>query len=153
MKNTDSRFTLVYYLIFSLTGSFFLAEKGCSDQALGFALPEGNVENGKMNFVGLNCNTCHSIGDIAWEGIENQDLHVPLGGHSTSIKTYDELVTSIINPSHKIAGNLANGRDGENDSPMSNYNDVMTVQELVDIVTFLKGEYHLVAPVTDYFEW
>ena len=31
-------------------------------------------------------------------------------------------------------------------SRMPYYNDVMTVQELVDITTFLQGTYNLVAP-------
>ncbi len=153
MSKSNDRFRLLYFLFFSLTGSLFLGESGCDHRSKGFALPEGSIENGKINFVGLNCNSCHSIADIAWEGVENQDVHVGLGGHVTEIKTYGELVTSIINPSHKIARNFDRAEGDENSSPMSNYNEVMTVQELVDLVSFLKSEYHLVAPETFYFDW
>ena len=153
MKQFDNGLRLIYFLFFFLTGSLFLSENGCTQQAKGFALPEGSIENGKINFVGLNCNSCHSIADIAWEGVENKDVLVGLGGHTTEIKTYGELVTSIINPSHKIARTFDMGERKESGSPMSNYNEVMTVQELVDIVTFLKDEYHLVTPVTFYFDW
>ena len=61
------------------------------------------------------------------------------GGKVTSIKTYAELVTSVINPSHKIAkGYASSSVQRAGTSLMRNYNDVMTVTELTDLVTFLQ---------------
>ena len=126
----------------------------CNPDAVGFALPPGDLENGKINFVGLACTQCHSVDDLEWEGVEGKDFHLRLGGEVTKVKTYGELVTSIINPSHRIASNFKRSlADGKSQSPMPKYNEVMTVQELIDLVTFLEKEYRLTAPQTYYYNW
>ena len=124
----------------------------CNTQSAGFALPEGSVADGKIEFVGLNCNTCHSVADIAWEGVEGQDEHFKLGGEVSRVKTYGELVTAIINPSHKVARSYRVQQDTNTvQSPMENYNEIMTVQQLVDLVTYLKKQYRLQTPPTEYY--
>ena len=127
---------------------FFL---GCESQSRGFVLPEGNIEAGKLVFQNLECMQCHSIGDIEWTG-PNNGLKVELGGKVTSLKTYGELVTSIINPSHKISkvsvADSLTTVGGE--SKMQVYNQVMSVQELIDIVAFLQSEYQLELPTDPY---
>lgn len=65
--------------------------------------------------------------------VNNPELSVKLGGKISGIKTYAELVTSVMNPSHKIAEGYPKSTfqvDGV--SKMTNYNDVMTVSELAD---------------------
>ena len=121
----------------------------CNTQGVGFALPEGNATLGQKSFIELNCNQCHSVGPIEWAGSEEAgDVLVELGGDVTKIKSYGELVTSVINPSHKIASKYRDvGSTSEGTSKMRIYNEVMTVQDLVDVVTFLQGEYNLVPPV------
>eukprot|EP00036_Acanthoecidae_sp_10tr_P001320 CAMPEP_0182931124 /NCGR_PEP_ID=MMETSP0105_2-20130417/27482_1 /TAXON_ID=81532 ORGANISM="Acanthoeca-like sp., Strain 10tr" /NCGR_SAMPLE_ID=MMETSP0105_2 /ASSEMBLY_ACC=CAM_ASM_000205 /LENGTH=73 /DNA_ID=CAMNT_0025069511 /DNA_START=1 /DNA_END=219 /DNA_ORIENTATION=- len=60
---------------------------------------------------------------------------IPLGGSSGRITTYGELVTSVINPSHKLTRRQPvsmTSVDGE--SRMRNMNNVLTVQELIDLV-------------------
>lgn len=124
---------------------------GCNKESKGFVLPDGDLESGKATFVALNCNSCHSIADIEWLG-QDEDLRLPLGGKTTRIKTYGELVTSVINPSHKISrtfeGELV---DSAGKSKMKVYNDVITVQELVDIVSFLQSEYEIIVPEEQYY--
>jgi L-cysteine S-thiosulfotransferase len=122
----------------------------CESEGAGFALPPGDLENGKMNFVGLACTQCHSVADIEWEGVDGQDVHFRLGGDVTRLKTYGELVTSIINPTHRIARNFRREFPGKVQSPMANYNSVMTVEELVDLVTFLEKEYKMIPPSSYY---
>jgi sulfur-oxidizing protein SoxX len=112
----------------------------------GFSLPEGSVEAGRITFVELECNTCHSVGDIERvSGQERPDFNVLLGGPVTAVKTYGDLVTSVINPSHKIARRYTSqdADTGDDESKMVVYNDVMTVHQLVDLVTFLEGNYQL----------
>lgn len=123
---------------------------GCNTDSRGFVLPEGNVASGKATFVEMGCNDCHSIGDVAWQGEEGA-VEVPLGGTVTSVKTYGELVTSVINPSHRIARPYLKEQvavDGE--STMRRYNDVMTVAQLVDVVSYLQTEYDVVVPSDPY---
>lgn len=110
---------------------------GCGSE---FALPEGDIQRGREAFVALQCHTCHSVADIDQvESDLSPPIHRRLGGTVTRVKSYEDLVTSIINPSHRP------GR-----SPMPNYNDVMTVQQLVDLVTFLQSEYRVQVPPVHY---
>ncbi len=113
----------------------------------GFTLPEGDMEAGKATFQRLQCDACHQI-----EGIEQRQpaagsppTPIVLGGEVTRIQTYGELVTSIINPSHRFAqGYPLDEMQSENgESRMTNYNDVMTVRELMDLVAFLQSKYTL----------
>ncbi len=124
-----------------------IALVGCNQQGRGFALPEGEIEDGKAAFVRLGCNECHHVGDIEWAGTD-ENLHVPLGGEVATQKSYGELVTSIINPSHKMSNLYA--AENADVSPMTKYNEVMFVSELVNIVTFLQSEYDVETP-SDYY--
>jgi hypothetical protein len=132
----------------------FLALAGCDQQSQGFNLPAGNAEQGKANFILMQCNNCHSIeGSVPWSGEDSgQSINVVLGGPTTQVKTYGDLVTSIIHPSHKLSRGEQPGTvtpDGE--STMRNYNDVMSVQELIDLVEFLQSEYEIWVP--DYYTY
>ena len=131
-----------------LFGAAVLFLLACNMESRGFALPNGNIEEGKSTFISLNCNQCHSVADITWEGdTEKGDIHFRLGGETENKKTYGELVTSIINPSHKIAREYRTELTTPlGTSKMKNYNDIMKVQELVDLVTFLQEEYDVVPP-------
>ena len=128
----------------------------CQRESRGFVLPDGDAVQGKQVFVELNCSRCHSISDIQWTGSERySDPYIKLGGEVSTIKTYGELVTSVINPSHKISRQSLNAEkttlaDGISKMEMYRYNEIMTVQELVDVVTFLQSEYKVVGPDNPY---
>ena len=113
-----------------------------------FVLPPGDVEQGMATFTELGCNNCHSVTDkIPHAPEEDGTIHVELGGTVTRVKTYADLVTSIINPSHKLSrgANLMTAtEDGQSRMPL--YNDVMTVQQLVDLTAFLEGTYQVWVP-------
>ncbi len=71
-------------------------------------------------------------------------MNVRLGGEVSRIGTYGELVTSIINPSHRLAkGHATEDISDEGKSLMTNYNDVLTVQQLIDLTAFLQSRYVL----------
>ena len=62
-----------------------------------------------------------------------------------------ELVTAIINPSHKLAQGYpldTISEDGQSLMPL--YNSYMTVQELIDIVAFLQPHYDVYVPQFEY---
>jgi hypothetical protein len=147
-KHTTAVLRRSFYLFL-----FSVIISACNPEAQGFVLPEGDAEAGKMSFRNLECNQCHSMAAIPWQR-DSLDTHIVLGGETTTIKTYGELVTSIINPSHDIARRyLANKGmvDSLGHSKMTVYNEVMTVQELIDIVAFLKGAYHVTTPPMPYY--
>lgn len=119
----------------------------CAQSADGaFALPPGNAEDGRTAFVTLGCATCHDV--IGAKGLASGDqtpqMTIPLGGVRDRVFTYNELVTSIINPSHTLADVQGVAvTDQEGGSRMPSFNDAMTVQNLIDIVTFLEDHYQL----------
>ncbi|MEM8771343.1 MAG: cytochrome C [Pseudomonadota bacterium] len=115
-------------------------ESGCD-----FTLPEGDIDAGEAAFVRFQCNDCHAV-DGRDDLRENIDpvMTVALGGKTTRIQTYGQLVTSVINPSHKISQKYsAEPVAIVGVSRMRNYNDVMTVSEMSDIVAFLQEQYEL----------
>lgn len=122
-------------------------------QAIGFSLPEGDANVGRELFVDYACNDCHSVAghEEMREGVW-ASMDVPLGGATTHIATYGELVTSVINPSHRVSERYDTDEFvDEGESVMRNYNQVMSVADLVDLVTFLQEQYDLVEyPMTEY---
>jgi hypothetical protein len=119
---------------------------GCQDQSRGFALPPGNAETGKVLFSELGCNVCHAIPGVV-DRRPGGDIFVQLGGQVTRVKTYGDLVTSIINPSHRLSrGNDPRTRTDEGASKMRRYNDVLTVQQLIDLTSFLSPQYSVWSP-------
>jgi sulfur-oxidizing protein SoxX len=120
----------------------------CSPESpLGFRLPDGDAAAGRQAFVDLRCNACHEVAGVPIEYLEGI-AHVQLGGKTTYVKTYGELVTSIINPSHKIAPPNRESAVPEGQSLMgyAYLNEVMTVQQLVDLVAFLQPTYQVIPP-------
>jgi hypothetical protein len=136
-------------IAFAVTAGILLpAISGCvpgPTSGKGFTLPEGSTEQGQAAFVSLKCHACHSISGVELPEITAEiDPKVQLGGKVPRISTYGELVTSIINPSHKLARGHSEeeiAKDGQ--SKMKNYNDVLTVQQLTDLVAFLQSRYEL----------
>jgi len=91
-------------LHFAILATVFLLA-GCEQQSRGFALPPGDATQGKATFVELGCPACHSVRGEVERFTEGADpaIEVILGGQTTRVKTYGDLVTSIINPSHKLS--------------------------------------------------
>jgi mono/diheme cytochrome c family protein len=106
----------------------------------GFSLPPGDIAQGKVLFDNFQCVDCHVI-----SGQLDANNRIVLGGKTNKVKTYGELVTAIINPSHELSPRYAKdvvSQGGQ--SLMRNYNDVMTVSQLIDLVEYLQNEYELV---------
>ena len=128
---------------------------GCEGKrsGAGMVLPEGDIDNGREAFTRLECVKCHSVqGSPHVEQVPGGRVHVPLGGQVVRIQTYGQLVTSIVNPQHIIStqyqGVLV---DAEGRSIMSDFNQTMTVNELIDLVAFLQSRYELKpSTISDY---
>lgn len=63
------------------------------------------------------------------------------------MKTYAELVTSIINPSHVLSEQYQKEIEAAQLLPMPKFNHVMTVEQMINLVAFLQPRYQLVEPV------
>lgn len=131
-----------FFMFMCLFG--LVSAAGCAPEGRGFKLPPGDVDAGKAAFVELACNECHTVADIGIRADAEGTYELKLGGSVSRVKTYGELVTSIINPSHKIARLYSSKPlEVEGKSAMRTYNSIMTVQQLVDLVTFLETQYDL----------
>jgi mono/diheme cytochrome c family protein len=121
----------------------FRTEKSAS----GFRLPDGDAERGKAAFLELKCNRCHQVAGANLPAPELVSMDVVLGGEFPYARTDGELVTSIINPSYKLAPGVPRTFSSmHGKSLMKEYGDTMTVRQLTDIVAFLHGYYKQVPP-------
>ena len=118
----------------------------------GFSLPGGDAAAGRDTFIYMQCHQCHFIEGEQFPALPGMEPpYVELGGEVTRVKSYGELVTAIINPSHKLADGYPPDRvSEEGESNMYVYNRYMTIQELIDLVMYLQPHYEVVAPAYDY---
>ena len=125
---------------------------GCAthpDYATQFRFPInwGDIEAGKTAFIELQCHQCHTVSGVELPVFEGDaPLQLELGGEIQYAKTYADLVTSIINPDHVVSDKYLQmlpadkRRSARSIMP---FRSQMTVQQLVDVVTFLNSRYVL----------
>lgn len=144
--NISKRILLV---LLSLSGSLLFGCMQGAESPQGFSLPIGDKVMGEAVFEVYHCRACHTVyGDEAGynETAEPKEISqtIVIGGQVTKIKTYADLVTSVINPSHKLSNRYSRSVTSvEGKSKMENFNDVMTVSELIDLVAYLQPKYEL----------
>ena len=125
------------------------ALSGCGPKSgLGFRLPDGDAQRGREAFIALRCQACHQVEGLDLPSVGSGPASITLGGKIVKVKTYGELVTSIINPSHRIAPRYLADIVANTDSLMAlaYLNDVMTVRQLIDLVAFLQASYQVMPP-------
>ena len=106
-------------------------------------LPEGDANQGARHFVSLGCVSCHKVvGAELPDPVDAGPVRVLLGSRTGRTMSYDQLVTSVVNPSHRLSSRYRKDKVSEGgQSLMTSYNDVMTVTQLTDIVAFLQAHY------------
>lgn len=117
--------------------------------ALMVRFPLGNVQRGREAFIALECHACHRVQDVQLTTeVAPASFNVALGGHTKRIETYGDIITAIVNPSHRLARSYRTEVGRGEPSPMAArfLNDVMTTQQLVDIAAFLHTEYDYIPP-------
>lgn len=111
----------------------------------GFVLPPGDSELGQAAFVELGCVSCHTVNGVVFDSplALNRQISFPLGGEVTRVKTYGELVTSIIHPSDSIDEKVLEELQVNGKSPMPEYQRQMTLEQLSNLVHFLRDHYRV----------
>lgn len=143
----------VVFIIFLLILLFPVGCGPAEQSGHGFRIPEGNIEKGKAAFVELNCIRCHSISgeESLPEPEMPRDIHVVLGGETIRVKTYGQLVSSIIYPNHIIQPQYRKDYvDRDGNSEMPDMTEHMTVKQMVDLVTYLQSTYKVTPPPSAY---
>lgn len=104
--------------------------------------PGGDAAAGKQAFVDFGCARCHRVhgrDDLPAPTVEPEVPFV-LSAPAPSRITDARLVTAIIHPGHQVTEAWkAEVHDNDDGSRMRPYNDRMTVQDLLDIVAFLRS--------------
>jgi len=137
-----------HLLILSALAALLAACSPAPESPRGFRLPDGDAASGQQAFINLQCHACHKLPGVELPAISiAAPVTVMLGGPVTQVKTYGELVTAIINPSHKLIRRYPKDEvSSDGQTFMPNMNELMTVRQLVDLVTFLQDKYHVVLP-------
>jgi mono/diheme cytochrome c family protein len=126
---------------------------GCDDAqpVRGFVLPEGDIDRGRQVFLDQGCHQCHTIQSIELpERPEHAPITLQLGGKVYRVKDYGELLDAIVNPDHIISPKYLMTLEKEDrkgaTTPMPNFNEDLTVAELIDLVAFLHAQYSKMDP-------
>lgn len=126
--------------------AFLLAGAGCTKDGKStrnFHLPDGDSDRGQAAFVALQCHTCHTVAMVALPPPTADPGQVlALGGEVSRLRTYGDLLTAIVHPAYDLSDKIPpRERAKLRSSPMRDVNHIMTVRQLVDLVTFLQPRY------------
>ena len=98
-------------------------------------LPGGDPVAGRQAFMDLKCYACHRVaGDAAMAEPYSSNLGPEIGPRQGA-QTRESLVDSIISPSHVLPPGKEDGP-----SPMADYRSTMTVEQLIDVVAYIRGK-------------
>ncbi len=100
-----------------------------------FTFPDGDAKAGKTVFLEMKCYSCHAI------DIPGEKLAVRSRGAGPDLKVYSDLpkeylAESIIKAHTIVAAPGYMVKEGR--AAMGEYNHFLTVQQLIDLVAFLK---------------
>ena len=134
-----------------LAAALGLLATGCNDtkSTRRFQLPAGNADQGRTAFLTLKCIECHTVAGVDLpKPTAKPELLVHLGGEVTRLRSYGDLLTSIVHPSRTISEKMKRlPGTTPSVSPMPEVNDIMTVAQLIDLVTFLQPKYTQLQPI------
>jgi hypothetical protein len=140
-----SRAAIVTTLSLGVLGS------GCGYySSFGFPVEEGSSEAGRQAFIDHRCHRCHSVSGVLLPELAGASSpQIELGGETSQVKAYSELVTSIINPNHRISDRYREQLSQPGLGPLVTqmpmaHIETMTVRQLIDIVAFLDSRYILI---------
>jgi mono/diheme cytochrome c family protein len=102
-----------------------------------FTLPKGNPAKGREVFEKLECYSCHQVAGERFPAPNDAARVGPELASMASHHPAEFFAESIVNPSAVVDDRAWRGADGS--SKMPSYNDTITVQELIDVVAYLKA--------------
>jgi mono/diheme cytochrome c family protein len=106
-----------------------------------FSWPAGNPAAGREVFVKLECYACHEVKGEQFRKPDPADEPGKVGPELSGmapLHAAEYFAEAIINPNAAVEENKGyRAPDGK--SKMPSYNDLVTVQEVIDLVAYLKG--------------
>ena len=102
-----------------------------------FSWPAGDAAKGRDAFVKLECYTCHEVRGEQFPAPDPGKVGPELSGMAP-LHPAEYFAEAIINPDAAVEeGKGYRAPDGK--SKMPSYNDLVTLQEVIDLVAYLKG--------------
>lgn len=103
-----------------------------------FSWPQGDPRRGREAFVKFECYRCHEVRGERFPAASERESVGPELSQMGPLHEPEYFAEAIMNPGATIERNRGyEGPDGS--SKMPSFNDSMTVQELVDLVAFLRA--------------
>ena len=107
-----------------------------------FSLPAGNPSRGEGVFTRLGCGSCHNVAgrDLGTAGKQSQGIGPDLTPEQAALPA-EYLAERLITPDRFLPHGLFKATYSRSDgtSRMYNFNEEMSVSELIDLVAFLKS--------------
>ena len=126
-------------LLGALAGGCAMTDIGSADEVDSAPLPVGDVEDGRRAFLAHGCALCHgATRESAFPTTATTNAG-PMIGRPQNGWTAFELAQAIVSPSHDVPPQFQGKRvldDGTTDSPMAEYVDVLTLQDVADLVAY-----------------
>jgi cytochrome c2 len=102
-----------------------------------FRLPKGDADKGRGVFVKLECYACHEVKGQAFPGVRDATNIGPELSEMAAHHDAEFFAEAIVNPNALVDAPQWRAPDGT--SKMPSFNDSLNVQELIDLVAFLKS--------------
>ena len=124
---------------------------GCAyTPTFGFPIEDGDLAAGRQAFIDHRSHQCHSVAGERLPELAGASPPIfELGGATTVVRSYADLVTSIINPNHALSEGYREQQLLNAQIPLSSPMpkpeiDNMTVRQLIDLVAFLDSKYQVI---------
>lgn len=129
-----------------LVSSLLLSSLFGDEEKRAAVVPKGDASVGLSTFIDKGCYKCHLTGDAKLPKLEvTPQLSIQLGGDERSTWTRDRFARAIMNPNHAIAPEyhvakiVSGDKFGAENSPMLDFNDILTLKDLINLTTFLES--------------
>ena len=107
--------------------------------------PKGNAKKGALVFEVKLCHRCHTIPGKRFPEIDLPPIdNISLAGENNKGWTRDDYAHHIMDPQHIISPDhqkamiIIGDKLGAENSPMPSFADLLTVQDLIHLATFLE---------------
>jgi mono/diheme cytochrome c family protein len=116
-----------------------LGDQWSDSSAESFVLVATDVERGRREFQLHGCALCHvATGERALPAPASTSSGPEIGAPQAGWSDH-AIARAIVDPSHDVPPAYAISRtDGKVESPMAAYSDALTVQELADLVAYIR---------------
>lgn len=134
MKSVFSFLAILFFFIFPL------GVQASSDDYFetgGIQMVRADEVEGRKAFIKHQCASCHSVFYDRALPKPTSDVDGPVLGRPDRLHLPADIMNAIISPSHEISKDYKGELTLDGTSPMVRLTHVMTVQELLDIATYL----------------